>query len=365
MSRLRILFVSRAYPPVVGGIERQNYELARHLAHLADVTLVANRHGKRVLPLFLLWAIIKSLWHARAQDLILLGDGVLGLVGWFLKRFTRTPVVCILHGLDITFPAPIYQWLWVQRWIPSADRFFPVSQETQRRAVALGIPAERCHAIPNGVDPAEFVAKVPRQELECLLGRPLAGRRLLLTAGRLIRRKGVAWFVDEVLPRLEPAVLYLIVGAGPERQAISEAIDHHGLQERALLLGRVEGDVLRKLFGGVDIFIQPNIPVAGDMEGFGLVVLEASASGTPVVASRLEGLIDSVREGENGLLVTPGSADEFGAAIQGLLADEPRRRQLGERARALVETEYGWSTIAARYLRACQELHADNPMSNL
>ena len=364
MSRLRILFVSRAYPPVVGGIERQNFELARHLAQLADVTLVANRHGKWILPLFLPWAIIKSLWLTRTQDLILLGDGVLGLVGWFLKRFTRTPVVCILHGLDITFPAPIYQQLWVQRWIPSADRFFPVSQETQRRAVALGIPAERCHTIPNGVDPAEFGAKVPRQELECLLGRPLAGRRLLLTVGRLIRRKGVAWFVDQVLPRLEPAVLYMIVGDGPERQAISEAIDHHGLQEQALLLGRVEGDIVCKLFGGVDIFIQPNIPVAGDMEGFGLVVLEASASGTPVVASRLEGLVDSVREGENGLLVTPGSAKAFGAAIQGLLADEPRRRQLGERARALVEAEYSWTAIAARYHRVCLELHTSNPMSN-
>ncbi|CAK0762755.1 TetR family transcriptional regulator [Gammaproteobacteria bacterium] len=356
MLRTKLLFISRAYPPVVGGIERQNYELATHLANLADVTLIVNRHGKRFLPLFLPWAIFRSLWLSRAHDVVLLGDGVLGLVAWILKKFTNTPVACILHGLDITYPAPIYQYLWVRHWIPSADRFFPVSRETRRQAIKKGISADRCLSIPNGVDPNSFESDVQRRELERLLNRPLAGRRLLLTVGRLIRRKGVAWFVDQVLPRLGREVLYLIVGDGPERNTIAAIIDHHELREQALLLGRVEENVVRKLLGGVDLFIQPNILVEGDMEGFGLVVLEASASGTPVIASRLEGLMDAITEGKNGVLVTPGSVEEFLTVIQDLLEDELARRRMGESAKALMKSEYSWSTIADHYYRACLEL---------
>jgi len=363
MSRLRILFISRAYPPVIGGIERQNYELATHLAALADVTIIANRRGKRLLPLFLPWAILKAVLSARKHDVVLLGDGVLGLVAWFVKTSSRIPVACILHGLDLTFPAPLYQRLWVRHWIPSADRFFPVSRETLRLAVERGIPAACCHTIPNGVDPQGFEANVPREALERLLNRPLAGRPLLLTVGRLIRRKGVAWFVDQVLPRLDPAVLYLIVGEGPERGAITAAIARHGLQGRALLLGRAAGEVVRKLYGGVDLFIQPNIPVPGDVEGFGLVVLEASVSGTPVIASRLEGLSDAVTEQENGILVTPGSLEEFCRAIRALLDDDAMRKQLGERARALIATDYSWSAIASRYHDACAELCARHTRS--
>ena len=111
---MKILFISRAYPPIVGGIENQNYELGKWLGKIADVTIIANKKGKKFLPFFLPYAIVKSLLIARKYDAVLLGDGVLGIIAYKLKFFyPKKPIICVVHGLDLTFKSGIYQKLWV------------------------------------------------------------------------------------------------------------------------------------------------------------------------------------------------------------------------------------------------------------
>ena len=112
---MKILFISRAYPPIVGGIENQNYELGKWLGKITDVKIIANKKGKKFLPFFLPYAIVKSLIIARKYDAILLGDGVLGIVAYKLKFFyAKKPIICVIHGLDLTFKSAIYQKLWVK-----------------------------------------------------------------------------------------------------------------------------------------------------------------------------------------------------------------------------------------------------------
>ena len=100
---MKILFISRAYPPAIGGIEKQNHELAKALSNICKLDVIANTRGKRFLPLFLPYATLRALVTAHRYDVVLLGDGVLGITGWLLKLFTKKPVVCIIHGLDITY----------------------------------------------------------------------------------------------------------------------------------------------------------------------------------------------------------------------------------------------------------------------
>ena len=104
---MKLLFISRAFPPVVGGIEKQNFELASSLGKLVDLDLVANRRGKKFLPLFLPYAAFCGLWKARKADYVLLGDAVLSPVGLFLSILLNKRVYCIVHGLDITFRNPL------------------------------------------------------------------------------------------------------------------------------------------------------------------------------------------------------------------------------------------------------------------
>jgi len=351
-QRLRILFISRAFPPIIGGIEKQNAEIHLHLSKITDVTLVANRHGKRFLPLFLPYAIVYALWQARRYDVILLGDGILAIVAWALNWMRPRPLVfCILHGLDVTFPKPLYQRWWVRRFLTKVDVLLPVSRQTAKEAINRGLREDRCRIIPNGVNPDDFTEEYAPKDLQRLLGCDTGDRHIILTVGRLIERKGVHWFVENVLPALDKAIIYVIVGDGPMWKTIEKIIVQKGLGSSVFMLGQVSDVDLRTLYSAADVFVQPNIPVEGDMEGFGLVVLEAGASGLPVIASRLEGLTDAISEGDNGQLLSPGNTDEYVAQIHALVRDPASCHAKGQRAMAYLRQHFTWKAIADLYLK--------------
>lgn len=138
---MNLLFISRAHPPIIGGIENQNEALVRHLSTLVTCNKIINKHGKKALPLFIPWAIILGLFKLKSSDQILLGDGVTAIIGWFIKLFSNKPVTCVLHGLDITWGNPVYQNLWVRFFFKRIDHFIAVSHSTQEIAIAAGIPA--------------------------------------------------------------------------------------------------------------------------------------------------------------------------------------------------------------------------------
>lgn len=182
---------------------------------------------------------------------------------------------------------------------------------------------------------------------------------MLLSVGRLIRRKGVARFVANILPMVVmhyPGVVYVVVGKGPERNRIMALARARGLAKNVLLFGEIDDQRLAAIYGLADIFVMPNVPVVGDMEGFGIVALEACVNRLPVVASRLEGITDAITDGENGILVDPGDDAGFAKAILGLIADADERRRLGSRAHAHTLERFDWSKIVVRYLEVYNAL---------
>ncbi len=345
----RFLCLSRAYPPVIGGIERQNYELFTSLAAMAEVKIIANRHGKKNLPFFLPLVLLRALVLLPKYDAILLGDGMLSIIGWFIKLLSNKKVVCIIHGLDVTFPNHIYQRLWIRRFMPRIDLFIAVSEETRRECIRRGLPAEKVEVVPNGVNLRDFYCDPDKSDLTALLGVANENKRIILTVGRLVRRKGVAWFIASVMPKLPEEVIYLVVGEGEDRPAIEHAIMENHLDDRVVLLGHADEDQKKQLYAIADLYIQPNIQVAGDIEGFGLVVLEAGASCTWVIAAKLEGLQEAVMDGKNGILVEAGNEDEFVQEINKYLLDVALRNRLGKEARIFVGERFEWYRIAQRY----------------
>ena len=343
-----MLFLSRAYPPVVGGIERQNYELSSALAEIAEVRVIANPRGKKYLPFFYLTAFFQALSMVRRYDIVLLGDGVLAPLGVILKQLSGKPVCCIIHGLDITYRNSLYQRVWVNWALNRLDRLFAVGNETIRQAATRGVDTSRCDFIPNGV-----ILPAKARDEQRVSGE--TGFQLL-TLGRLVPRKGVAWFIREVMPLLPEDIHYRVAGDGPDKENISLARDELRRPERVALLGPVSEEEKQRLLYSADLFLQPNIPVENDIEGFGLVVLEAAAVGLPVLASRLEGLQDAICEGENGLLVEARDAQGFRDAIMTLHAEPEKRRELGQSARRYVARNCQWQHIASRYLDALQTL---------
>ena len=351
---MTILFISRAYPPVTGGIENQNAALAEWLPKHAETTTVANRLGRRFLPFFMPYALLRALWLMRRHDVLLLGDGVLGIVGYCVKHcYPKKTVVSVLHGLDLTYTLPIYQRFWVKVFLPALDGFIAVGNRTIEVAVERGLRADRCIFVPNGVNTEKHLRGFPRTELEQLLVRDLSKCGVLLTSGRLAKRKGVAWFIRNVLPLLPPSVLYVVAGDGVDRENIQTTIRETSQTGRVFFLGYVNNRTRDLLFNTCDIFIQPNIHVDGDMEGFGLTVLEAGSCRLPVIAARLEGLKDAIIDGANGFLVEAENPKGYVDKINQILAKTPEEReQLGKAVRNYILAHYSWDTIADNYIAA-------------
>ncbi len=354
---MKILFISRAFPPITGGIENQNAALAEWLPKHATVRTLANPYGKKFLPFFFPYVTLRALVTAHQYDVVLFGDGVLSIVGFLLKKFfPQKKIVSVVHGLDLTYPSPLYQKYWVQKFLPALDGLIAVSVETKNQALQKGLSAEKILVIANGIESEVLVEKHTRTELAEVIHQTLSSQSVLFTGGRLIKRKGVAWFIRSVLGSLPSDTLYVVAGGGPDEQNIKQAIAETGLEERVVLLGRVSPEQYSVLLNTIDIFVQPNISVPGDMEGFGIAVIEAAACGRPVIASRLEGLKDAIIEGENGLLAEPEDAHAWVAAITKLLQDTTAREALGKKAALYTKEHYHWETISKQYVTTLETI---------
>ena len=263
----------------------------------------------------------------------------------------------ICHGHDVTFPPAPYQWL-VRRIFAALGAVLPVSRATAAECLMREVDPERLQVIYNGAALDRFASPPPMEARRGILEQAFPALRTQLGAdslvicavGRQVARKGHAWFVREVMPKLSPGVELWLVGDGPEAGAIASAVHEAGVQARVRSLGAISDAELEALYRGADLMVMPNVPIANDIEGFGIVILEANLHGLPVVASNLEGPAEVVAEGISGRLVPPLEADAFAGAIEEFRTDPAERRRLGVEGAAFVRRSFGWAPIAAQHV---------------
>jgi len=342
-----ILFISRNYPPQIGGLETYSYNLIKYVGHRHAVSKIVLGKPRKHLLWFLPWALFEAVRLIKKENIrrVHLCDGFLATVGFLLKSFFPVTVSVTVHGLDITFRNSLYQSI-IPPCVARLDRIICVSRHTQKECVNRGVPAEKTWVIPNGVNSADFQVSGSRQasraELANNLGIQQEGKTILLTVGRLVPRKGVAWFVKEVMPRLDSSYLYLVAGDGPDFERVSSLVGHCKLEDRVFLLGRVTAETRNRLFHASDMFIMPNIEVDGDVEGFGIAAIEAGCCGLPVVASDLQGLKDAVLHGRTGFFVEAGNAEGFADRIKGMDLDS-------DAVCSLVIETFDWQKVSQHY----------------
>jgi len=371
MKKNKILFISRAYPPIIGGIENQNYGIANALKNIAETKIIANKSGKKNLPFFMPWVFLSSLITFRDYDAVLLGDGVLSLLGAWLKFFyPRKKALSIVHGLDITFACKksllgkAYRLINIP-CLKKLDRLIMVGQETIKEAVKTGISKDKCVFIPNGLSVEKIAKPHSRSELEKLIDLDLEGKKVIFRGGRFTKHKGVEWFIRNVIPRLSPNYILAAGGgaiskitAGDENNFPNcvKAVKELGLKDRVKLFPNIPQPDIEILFNACDLYVSPNIKIYGSMEGFGITAIEAGACGRVVVASNLEGLKDAIIDGENGFLVESGNAEKYTQKITALLEDDDFRKSFGEKARQYVIDNYSWEKISRRYLEEIEKV---------
>ena len=371
---LRLLFVSHSFPPVgrplanVGGMQRvatELYEAFERIDGLALSGLLMRTSWRLTHPRipFFLWRVRRHLARAardRSVDVVLFSSMVTASAATRVQPALREAGIrtaAIVHGQDVTTPFGPYQ-RFVPKVFDALDAVLPVSRATGAQCTERGLPPAKLHVVPNGVKLDRFAPLVPRpttrRELVQALGdpaHPLPENALLLcSVGRQVKRKGFAWFVEHVMPKLPVDVYFWLAGEGPETPIIQAAAHRFGVADRVRLLGRVSDVDLMRLYRGADLFVMPNIPVPGTMEGFGVVMLEAGISGLPAVASRLEGIQDVIAEGENGHFVESGDAAGFVHAILRYDTDRTALALASERAAAYTRQTFSWEAVARRYV---------------
>jgi phosphatidylinositol alpha-1,6-mannosyltransferase len=269
----------------------------------------------------------------------------------------------------LLYSHPIYQ-LAIKIFLPRCTFLFANSNHTKELAIARGAIPNRIEVINPGLDFKEFSCI---QEAEFFLKQvDLKNRKVILSVGRLVTRKGIPEFIEHVISHLvtiDPGLLFLVVGENPTQSLthkediktrIIETVKKFNLSDNVLLLGHVGRQELMQLYSIADIFVLPAMTIPNDVEGFGIVLLEAGAAGCPAVSTRLGGIPDAVADGQSGLLVEPDDWHAMTAAIIRLLRDRSFRKYLGRNSRERARDFFDWPIIGERYLSLLRNLKTHN-----
>ena len=217
---------------------------------------------------------------------------------------------------------------------------------------AYGAPRGRTAVVPEGLD-------LDRWGLDGDdapgAGKPTSGDGgplTILSVARQYRRKNTAALIEATarLARRGLPVRLRVVGGGPELERLRALAARSGLGDRVRLPGEIPSDAVSREYRNADVFCLPSL-----QEGFGIVYLEAMASGLPVVACRAGAAPEVVPHGETGLLCEPGATADLVRSLRRLLTDPVLRREMGERGRRRA-ARYGWPRVAGRFLSACREI---------
>ncbi|MFI6206530.1 glycosyltransferase family 4 protein [Streptomyces sp. NPDC051041] len=285
-----------------------------------------------------------SVWFGAAAPL--------GLMAPALRAAGAERIVATTHGHEAGWAQlPAARGL-LRRIGEATDTITYLGEYTRSRIAAALTPqaAARMAHLPPGVDEKTFHPASGGAEVRARLG--LTDRPVVVCVSRLVRRKGQDTLI-RAMPRIlaaEPDAVLLIVGGGPYERELRRLAHETGVAGSVRFTGAVPWSELPAHYGAGDVFAMPCRTRRGglDVEGLGIVYLEASATGLPVVAGDSGGAPDAVLDGETGWVVRGGSPEQAADRIVALLGDAGLRRRMGERGRAWIEEKWRWDLLAER-----------------
>lgn len=381
---VKIAFITTSFKPEPGGIAELCWHLCRqfgrrgHDVHV--VTLIARGGGEpcsdepfSVARVFTLsrrstvrspadWWIVRR-WkrgvirqivqavRAFGPDLVLTGTYSTPTTAPVLRQL-GLPYCMFLHGGEVhsilSSPVPLRRRILV-RTIRRARHVFCNSSFTAALARKIsGCTAEQVSAVGCGLPVEQIIESPRRAAARAQLGWD--DRPVLLTVARLVYNKGIDTVI-QALPDIRrrcPGCRYIVCGEGPCREELGSLVARLGLQGQVELPGYVSEQHKRLLYEAADLFVMTSKPGRlREIEGFGIVFLEANAAGLAVVGARTGGIPDAVEDGVNGLLVEPDCPPALAAAVTSLLEDPARRAAMARAGQERIRQRLNWPAIAA------------------
>ncbi len=359
------LLVTHVFPPLPGGSGRWFWEIYRRLPR-EQVAIVAGEHLRSAefdlghdlrvnrVPMNLpSWGIrslggIKGYWRAlREIRRIVKRDRITqlhcgaclpdGWLGYLCRRFFGVPYLVYMHGEELCYAGSSHELGWMCRKVLLAAEFI-VANSQNTRTILLekwGVPENKIQVLTPGVDCERFHPREPDAELRRDLG--WQDRLVILTVGRLQKRKGHDALI-RALPLVRehvPQVLYSIAGGGEERERLEKLVAELDLRGFVQFRGETTDEELIACYQQCDLFALPNRRIGEDLEGFGMVLVEAQACGKPVIAGNSGGTGETMRIPDTGLTLNCDETARLSECLSGLLLDSKTRLKMGQSVRAM------------------------------
>lgn len=372
MTTRKLLLVTNDFPPRPGGIQSFLHGVISRLPADEVVVLASRWRGwedwDREVPFTVVRHDTSVLLPTRAvrvhavelfrehgcTDVWFGAAAPLGLLAPALRTAGARRIVATTHGHEVGWAALPAARALLRRIAGNVDVLTYLGEYTRvRLATAIGRHAHRLQRLVPAVDVERFqptdAGRAVRQELGW------EDRPVVVCVSRLMPRKGQDMLV-RALPEIRrqvPGASLLLVGGGPLRSRLQQLAAANGVADSVVVHGSAPYDDLPRYYSAGDVFAMPCRERLGglDVEGLGMVFLEAAACGLPVIAGRSGGSVDAVIDGETGVLVDGESTYAIASSVVELLTDSSRAAAMGERGRAWVSDEWSWDATVATFER--------------
>ncbi len=323
-----LLLITRNMPPLVGGMETLMLHTAIALSDAYQVHVIAPKGCRKhlpnritahetstSLPLFLIQSFLLAIYHTVTRRPVIAfgGSGLLAPSLALIKYLCRTRTACYVHGLDVIVDNKVYQRIFTPA-LRYLDIIVANSRNTADLAVKALVSPQKISVIHPGCDLSHPLSKVEaRKQFD--QKHHTEGQLLLLFVGRITPRKGLKAFLENGFAQLlarQPSCTLCVIGDSPsqslnnyapEKEELLAIISERNWQRHIQFLGKVDDQDLQQAYAAADCHLFPIIRQHGDVEGFGMVAIEAAAQGTPTVAFNVGGVADAVSDGRSGFLV--------------------------------------------------------------
>jgi phosphatidyl-myo-inositol dimannoside synthase len=351
------------FPPHIGGVANYYREFCNHLPS-DKIVVLALKNGKELdfdykvyrekliadkfiwpkwFPAF--WHLYKVVKKEKIKNVIV-GQGLpLGTVAYYLSKILKFDYYIIFHGLDIVTTKKIKRKRFLMDKILKKVKGVIVNSEfTKREVLEMGLDENKIkvlYACPHFKPPAKESVK-----RDILKKYNLVNKRILLSVGRAVERKGF----DVVIKAMEGVVkedkniVYLLAGgSGNYREELKVLINTSLAKENISFIDNANDDEVKALYDLCDVFIMPSRQIGEDVEGFGIVYLEANLFSKPVIGGRSGGAVEAVVDNKTGLIVDPENVEEIGRAILKLMKNSELAKKMGLEGKMRAEQEFTWS----------------------
>jgi phosphatidyl-myo-inositol dimannoside synthase len=371
---MNLLVITWNFPPRRGGIENVLENLCSGLREKHRVFIVtsfakaphsaepdtfrAPLAGLIPFAFYALWRGAMVLARGPQTRVVFGGSALVTPLVLILARVFCRRAVVLTHGLDVIHRNAFYQLLCV-RWLKFCDRVIANSNYTGALSQSKAVAQERLTVIPPGVQPERF--DIPTDVNATKRRWNIEGKKIILFVGRLAKRKGIKEFIEKSLVEIVrqiPETVFLIVGDNPTQSLahrdnvvgeIDMTVSKLSLENEVRLLGALSDNEVISLYHVCDVVLLPALDMKDDVEGFGIVLLEAAAAGKPVVATRVGGIPEAIEEGKSGILIAPDDYQPLSRSVIGLLSNNKERFAMGQYARERIKEKFCWAKIIGQY----------------